>query len=755
MFYLFKLRYTFIIFLFFNLTTVAFGDVNKIVEIDIQGTQRIDTETVISYSNVDLGDIYTEELGNKILKDLFDTNLFSNIEVIFDENRLQIKVRENPTINLVKFSGNSKIKDEDLLIEISLKERSVYSRSKVKKDTERMLSLYQRSGRLSTEIIPKVELLDNNRINLTYEISESDIAEVSKIIILGNEVFTSSKIKSIMKTKEKTFLRFLSSADRYDPDKLEYDKQLVTDFYNNNGYPEFRFISAIAQLSINKNDFEIILSVNEGNKFDFGEIKVNNTLNKISSDSIYNQVNSFFKSGDAYNASKIKESVKQIKNFAELSGYTFIEINPSLSTNSEKKLVNVNFEINEGPRVYINEIDIAGNTRTVDKVIRREFSLSEGDAYNKLAINYSKDSIRALNFFSEVDIKEIKTEYPDKLDLEIVVEEKNTGEASLGAGYSSANSTSINLGLKETNFLGKGQKLNFTTSFSNTRNTYDISFTEPYFNNKALALTGSLYSNFTDPSSVNYETEDLGLGFIVQLPLSNNTFLSTRYSLFTSQVKADSNATQYETLLAGTDTISTIGYTLKYDMRNSRYKPSRGFLFEIDQDIAGLGGTSYYIKNQLDYNIYKKLSDRLIGAFKFQAGSLNGFNSEYAPLASNFKLGGKRLRGFKSGKVGPRTGNSYTGGQYYYLTSIETNIDFNLDAFDITSTLFLDVGSVWGLENPAYSNIYDDHEMRSSLGVNFNWDSAIGPINIIYATILENETTDTTDNLYFDIGYNF
>jgi outer membrane protein insertion porin family len=753
MFYLFKLRLTFIIFLLFNLTTIAFSDVNKIEGIDIQGTQRIDTETVISYSNVDLGDIYTEELGNKILKDLFDTNLFSNIEVIFDENRLQINVKENPTINLVKFSGNSKIKDEDLLIEISLKERSVYSKSKVKKDTERMLSLYQRSGRLSTEIKPKVELLENNRVNLTYEITESDIAEVSKIIILGNEVFTSSKIKSIMKTKEKTFLRFLSSADRYDPDKLEYDKQLVTDFYNSNGYPEFRFISAIAQLSINKNDFEIILSVNEGEKFDFGSIEVNNKLDKINSDSIYNQIS--FKVGDLYNASKIKDSVKQIKNFAELSGYTFIEINPSLNINNEKKQVNVNFDINEGPRVYINEIDIAGNTRTVDKVIRREFSLSEGDAYNKFSINYSKDSIRALNFFSEVDIKEVKTNYPDKLDLEIVVEEKNTGEASLGAGYSSANSTSLNLGLKETNFLGKGQRLNFTTSFSNTRNTYDISFTEPYFNNKDLALTGSLYSNFTDPSSVNYETEDIGLGFIIQFPLSASTYLSTRYSLFTSQVKADSNATQYERLLAGTDTISTIGYTLKYDMRNSRYKPSRGFLFEIDQDIAGLGGTSYYIKNRLDYNIYNRLSDRLIGAFKFQAGSLNGYNSEYAPLSSNFKLGGKKLRGFKSGKVGPRTGNSYTGGQYYYLTSIETNIDFNLDAFDINSTLFLDVGSVWGLENPAYSSIIDDHEIRSSLGLNFNWDSAIGPINVIYATILESENTDTTDSLYFDIGYNF
>ncbi len=753
MFYLFRLRPTFIIFLLFNLTTIAFSDVNRIDEIDIQGTLRIDTETVISYSNVDLGDIYTEELGNKILKDLFDTNLFSNIEVIFDENRLQINLKENPTINLVKFSGNSKIKDEDLLIEISLKERSVYSRSKVKKDTERMLSLYQRSGRLSTEIIPKVELLDNNRINLTYEITESDIAEVSKIIILGNEVFTSSKIKSIMKTKEKTLLRIFSSADRYDPDKLEYDKQLVTDFYNSNGYPEFRFVSVIAQLSLNKNDFEIILNVNEGDKYDFGEIKISNKLDKLDSELIYNQIP--LKVGDLYNATKIKDSVKQIKNFAELGGYTFIEINPSLSINNEKKIVNVNFEINEGPRVYINEIDIAGNTRTVDKVIRREFSLSEGDAYNKFVINYSKDSIRALNFFSDVDIKEIQTEYPDKLDLEIVVEEKNTGEASLGAGYSSANSTSLNLGLKESNFLGNGQKLNLTTSFSSTRNTYDISFTEPYFNDNELALTGSLYSNFEDPASVNYETEEIGLGLVMQFPLSVSTFLSTRYSLFTTKVKADSNATLYESLLAGTDTISAIGYTLKYDKRNSRYKPFKGFLFEVDQDIAGLGGTTYYIKNRLNYNIYKKLTDRLIGAFKFQAGNLNGYNSEYAPLSSNFKLGGKKLRGFKSGKVGPRTGNSYTGGQYYYLTSIETNIDFNLDAFDITSTLFIDIGSVWGLDNPAYSNINDEHEMRSSLGVNFNWDSAIGPINIIYATILENETTDTTDNIYFDIGYNF
>ena len=726
---------------------------DRILLIKVEGTQRVDVETVISYSKIKIGDTYNEDLGNNVLKDLFDTNLFSNIEITFDNNSLLIAVKENPTINLIKFRGNSKIKDDDLLVEISLKERSVYSRSKVKRDIERMLTLYQRAGRLSTEIVPTVELLDNNRVNLTYEIEESDIAEVSKIIFLGNKVYNSSKLKSLMTTKEKRILRFLSSADRYDPDKLEYDKQLITEYYNNNGYPDFNFVTAIAQLSLNSNDFEIILTVNEGEKFGFGEISVSSELKKLNTDVLENALS--FISGDIYDASKIKDSVQDIKSLAEIKGYSFIEINPVLQKDLLNNKIDVNIILNEGPRVYVNNIDIVGNTRTIDKVIRREFSLSEGDAYNKFAINYSRDSIRALNFFSDVSVKENRTSYDDKLDIVIEVEEKNTGEASLGAGYSSSTSATINLGLKETNFLGKGQKVNATTSFSNTRNTYDISLTEPYFNNKQLSLTTLIYSDFTDPASVNYETEDLGLGFNAKFPLSVDRVIELRYSLFTSKIKADSNATAYEQLLAGTDTNSMIGYSLFFDKRDSRYKPSRGFNFIVQQDLAGLGGTSYYIKNKLEYNLYKRLTADLIGSFKFQAGNIAGYNSEYAPLSSNFKLGGKKLRGFKPGKIGPRTGNSYTGGQYYYLTSLETNIDFNLDAFDITSTLFLDLGSVWGLENPAYSAIDDDHKYRSSLGVNFNWDSAIGPINIVYAEILESETTDTTDNIYFDIGYNF
>ena len=737
--------------LYFN--SNLYANENIINSINIDGIQRIDEETIISYANISKGEIYTEELGNKVLKSLFETNLFSNIQITFETNNLNIKIQENPTINLVKFTGNSKIKDEDLVIEILLKERSVYSRSKVKKDIERMLSLYQRAGRLSTEINPKLEILDNNRVNLTYEITESDVAKVSNIIILGNSVYKASKIKSIMKTKEKTLLRFLSSSDNYDPDKLEYDKQLITEFYNNSGYPEFKFTSSIAQLKSNTNNFEIILNINEGDKFNFGELEVESKLKKI--DPEYVEAILPIKHGNIFNRSLLKDSIDQLKELAQLQGYSFIEIDTNLTDGNEANTVDVKLIINEGPRVYVNKIDVSGNTRTVDEVIRREVKLTEGDPYNKFSIDYSKDSIRALNFFNEVEINEVRTDFMDKINLEIIVEEKNTGEASIGAGYSSANAASLNLGLRENNFLGKGQKVKFESSFSNTRTSYDISITEPYFDNRSLSLTTSIYSNFTEPTNVNYETEDLGFGLSSSFPLSIDRYLELRYSFFTTEIKANSNATAYENALEGTDTVSSLGHSLSFDRRNSRYKPSNGFNLILSQDLAGLGGDSFFYRNNFEFNYYKRLSKRFIGAYKLQGGNINGYNDKYSPLSSNFKLGGKKLRGFKSGKIGPKLGNSFTGGQYFYVTSIETNIDLNIDAFDITTTAFIDVGSVWGLENPAYATIDDKHEARSSIGVNFNWDTAIGPINIIYANTIKSNTNDTTDNLYFDIGYNF
>ena len=747
--------FKFIIIILISFTVNIYGEeISEDIVLDIQvdGIQRIEKETVISYSNISINEIYTEELGNNALKSLFETDLFSNIEISFKNNRLVIQVSENPTVNLVKFHGNKKINDEDLLIEISLKERSIYSRSKVKKDLEKMLRLYQRAGRLSTEINPTVELLDNNRINLTYEIDESDVAEVSKITIIGNNSFSSSKIKSVMKTKQKRFLRPWSSADNYDPDKLEYDKQLITEFYNNNGFPQFKFTSAIAQLIPNKNSFEIIFTVKEGEKYNFGIISSETKLDKLSNEVIIDSVS--IKEGSIYEQELIRESISFIKDQASILGYTFIEVDTDLKQNNELKTVDVKFLIDEGPRVYINNINISGNTRTIDKVIRRQVKLSEGDAYNKYAIDLSKNTIKSLNFFSTVEINEERVLDTDKININIHVEEKNTGEVSMGAGYSSTSKASIQFGLKEQNFLGKGQKAKFQADFAKTQTTYDISFEEPYYNNKELSLRGDLYSRFSDPTSVKYETEDFGLGFTIGFPLAPQIRYGFSYSLYNSKIKADTDASAYETLLAGTDTISSVSNSITYDKRDSPYKPSRGSLTRLNSTIAGLGGTSYYVKNIVEYRKYKRLSKKFIGALKLEGGHLDGYNGKYSPISANFKLGGKNLRGFKSGRVGPKSGTSYYGGQYYYLTSVETNIDLPLDEFDITSTFFVDAGSVWGLDS-RYGVINDEHKLRSSVGINLHWDSAIGPINLVFAEPLNKEDTDTVDTFYFDIGYNF
>tara|TARA_B100001093_G_scaffold470155_1_gene491436 strand:+ start:29 stop:1897 length:1869 start_codon:yes stop_codon:yes gene_type:complete len=622
----------------------------------------------------------------------------------------------------------------------------------VKKDVKKLLSLYQRTGRLSTEIIPKVETLKDNRVNLIFEINESDVVSVSKITFIGNNLFSSRELRKEMKTKTSNLFRFFSSSDNYDPDKLEYDKVLIANLYKNSGYPNFSFKSSIAQLIPNKNEFEIILTIDEGSQYSFGEVAIQSKLKKLNDAFLSNKLS--VKKDNLYNADLINDDIESIKNSASTYGYSFIQISSKKDFDDVNYLVNIKYIIDEGPKVYINKIIINGNTRTTDKVIRRQLSITEGDSYSKYLINLSKNKIQALQFFNKVNITEEKADSFDKINLIIDVEEKNTGEATIGAGYSSANKASLQLGISEQNFLGKGQQLKFESKFGDEFTSYDISFAEPYLYGRDLYIKGDLYSELQDSASVNYETEKIGFGIALGFPLSYDKRITSKYSLFNDKTTADSDATSYEKLLAGTTTVSSLGYSFSSDKRNSPYKPSAGYKYIIKQDFAGLGGDSFFIKSTIDYTFYKRINKSLIGSIKLNSGHLNGYNNKYAPISSYFNLGGNRLRGFQSQRVGPKTGNSYTGGQYFYLLSTETNIDLPIENFDITSTLFVDVGSVWGLDN-RFGSIDDKHELRASVGLNFIWDSAIGPINFIFAQPLQEQTTDETDNFYFDIGYNF
>jgi outer membrane protein insertion porin family len=741
------------IFMYFVLCTYVFAaDNNVVIDINIEGLKRINYDTVISYGQISPGMNYSDSLANDAIKKLYDTQLFSDITLSYLDGVLTINVKENPTINLVLFEGNKKKKDEDLIAEIKLSERSVFSRSKVKEDVKRLLELYQRSGRLSATVDPSVELLDNNRINLIYKIDEASVIKVSKINIIGNNAFTDKELKSVMSTKIPSILKFWASDDQYDPDRIEYDKQLITKFYNDNGYVNFKFTSSIAQLVNDKNKFEILFSVYEGEMYNFGKIKVTTKFAKLNKDAIENVLTS--NEGKIYNSEVIKESIEQIKNSASSFGFTFVDITPDMTINDEDKTVDITFNINEGPKVYVSRINITGNTRTVDKVIRRAFTFSEGDPYNKFSVNYAKDKIKSLNYFETVEINEERVNDTDKLNLNVNVTEKSTGSATLGAGYGDQNGSTLTAGITESNFLGKGQKVKFSASVASTQTLYDISITEPFFGNKDLLVKTDFYSRFSDAANVNYETETVGLGLAVGFPLSNNNRITSNYSLLTTKTKPDINATAYENLLAGTDTVSRFGYKLILDKRNSPYKPTSGSIFSIEQYLAGLGGTSNYLQNKLSYKVYKRLNNTFTGAIKSELGSMNGYNGKYASASEMFDLGGKKLRGFKYGQVGPLIESSYTGGNYYYLIITETNFDLPIDEYDISSSLFLDVGSVWGLDD-RYGSIDDSHKVRASIGINLNWDSVIGPINFILAEPFMSESSDIVDKFSFDIGYNF
>ena len=740
-------------FLFFCLltTSVLATEINVIKDIKVEGLKRISYDTVLSYGGLNVEKLYSDDLTNSAIKKLYDTQLFSDVSIKYLDNILIINIKENPTINLVLFEGNKSKKDEDLVNEIKLKERSVFSRSRVKEDVKRLLELYQRSGRLAAKIDPSVELLDNNRINLIFKIDEAKVSNVSNITIIGNKEFSDREIRKIMTTKTPSLLKFWSKGGNYDPDRIEYDKQLVSDFYNKNGFVNFAFTSSIAQL-VDTNKFEIVLTVAEGDKHNFGSIKVITKLDKLNSELLENNLSN--NEGETFNSDIIKESVEYIKDSASAFGFTFIKIDPQMTINDLTKTVDITFDIDEGPKVYVNRININGNTRTIDKVIRRAFSFSEGDAYNKYSVNYAKDKIKSLNYFEKVELNEERVADSDRLNLNIDVIEKNTGSATLGAGYGSTNGSTLTAGLTEDNFLGKGQKVKVSSSFASTQTLYDISITEPFFGDKDLSVRADLYSRYDDPTNVNYETETLGAGLVLGFPLSSSNRLNLKYSLLTAKTKADASATAYENLLSGTDTVSIIGYNISLDKRNSPYKPTSGSLFTIEQNLAGVGGTSNYLQNKITYKKYKALSKRFTGAFKSEIGSINGYSGKYAPVDSMYNIGGNKLRGFKSGKLGPQLNTSYTGGNYYYVLTTETNFDLPIDEYDISSSLFLDFGSVWGLDD-RYGSIDDSHKLRSSFGLNLNWDSAIGPINFVFAEPYMSEPNDNTDKFSFDIGYNF
>ena len=731
------------------------AEAQKVVRsITVVGNQRLEPETVLSYISLRVGQPYTNETLDEALAALIETELFTADTRIRDDNgSLTVEVRENPVINRIVLEGNKKLKDDKITPEIKLAPRQIFTRSKVRADVARIIELYRRQGRFAAEVEPKIVQLDQNRVDLVFEINEGPKSKVRQINILGNEEFSDGDLRGQMATKQSRFYRFFSSNDTYDPDRLAYDQQKLRQYYFTNGYMDFRVVSAVAELTPDKRDFIITYVVEEGERYKVGDVAVESEIRDFNADTVRRLVP--LKKGEWYNAKTTEDTVTGITEAAGLRGYAFAEVRPQLKADKEARTMSVTFNVGQAPRAYIERIDINGNTHTRDKVIRREFRLAEGDAFNSVRIKRSRDRIQSLGYFQEnLEVEQQEGSAPDRVVLVTNVEEKSTGDLTVSAGFSSLERFLVNLAITERNFMGKGQIVQAGINWSSYSRSAQLGFTEPHLFDKdiggGIQIYRSDYNSFRLSGSdrdTTYKQTTTGGRLTMTAALTEYLGLQLRYRLdadnislgnrFFTNLDADPNkecnpitAGRYLCDSLGKTLTSAIGYTLSYENVDNSRRPTRGNVISFGQDLAGLGGDSKYLRTTLSASKYFNIGSGFIFSASAQGGTILSFEKS-RPFVDPVRISDRfflteypqQVRGFDIRGIGPRVircrlanptnlaDNSCTGGskqddslggRHYYLFRAELEIptSTSIRELGLRPSVFVDAGAVWGLKKP-------------------------------------------------------
>lgn len=724
--------------------------------IEVEGNNRIEIETVVSYLVIKVGDPFDTGRMDQSLKSLFATGLFSDVTLRREGETLVVRVVENPIINRVAFEGNNKVDDDTLTTEVQLRPRVVYTRTRVQTDVKRILEIYRAGGRFAATVDPKVIALPQNRVDLVFEISEGDVTGIRRISFIGNRVFSDSKLRSKIQTTESAWWRFLSTDDAYDPDRVEFDKELLRKYYLKNGYADFRVVSAVAELTPDRKDFFITFTLDEGERYKFGKIDITTSIRDLDTELFLEELRT--SEGDWYNADLIEQTINKLTDAAGTLGYAFVEVRPSVERVAGEKKIDLTFQIHEGPRVFVERIEVRGNDRTRDEVIRREMRLAEGDAFNTAKIRLSRRRIRRLGFFDKVEVNNAPGSTPDRTVVQIEVEEKATGQLSLGAGFSSDEGVLGNFSIQETNFLGRGQKVGLTVTLSQRTQEVDASITEPYFLGKNLSAGLDLFRktrDFDDESSFRQASTGgrIRFGYEIEEYLAQEW----AYTLRNDGVEnVDAGASIVVREEEGNSIKSMIGQILIYDRRDDRLDPSDGFFGSVGTDFAGLGGTERFARVKLKGAVYYSPILELTFSALAEAGHIMGVGRDVR-LADRFFRGGDNFRGFKVGGIGPRdkVTDDGLGANTYYTGTLEVAFPLGLpEELGIRGRAFVDAGSAFGIDSSS-PVIIDRRSLRLSVGGGLSWKSPFGPIRADLAFALLKEEFDETQRIHFNFGTRF
>jgi outer membrane protein insertion porin family len=739
---------------------------DEIKSITVVGTQRLEGDTVRSYIRLRTGQLWTQASADQALKDLYATELFADVAVRNNSGAVVIEVRENPVVNRIILEGNKRIKNDKIEPEIKLAPRQIYSRSKVRADVARIVELYKRQGRFAAVVEPKLVQLDQNRVDIVFEITEGPKSKVQQINIIGNEKFSDGDLRGEMVTKQARFYRFFSSGTSYDPDRLAFDQQKLRQFYLTQGYADFRVVSAIAELTPDKQDFIITYVVEEGERYKFGDVKVESQIRDFDSERLTTTLR--MKKGDWYNAKMVEDTVESLSETAGLFGYAFADVNPDFQRDKETLTMGITFNVAESPRVFVERIDINGNTLTQDKVVRREFRLNEGDAFNSIQVKRTAERIKSLGYFQEdLEVEQAQGTAPDRIVLTTNVEEKATGELSLSAGFSSIENFIFQGSVRQRNFRGVGQELRTNISYSSYSKSAEIGFTEPYLFDRSIAVSGDIFRRdlnsfnfFNNQRNTTYEQATTGFQLRVGVPVNEYIYFQARYGLSQDDISLDENtfftdpdgtgplpascdpivAGRFLCDATGKRLTSSLGYTLLYDDRDNRIRPTRGQSIGISQDIAGLGGSVKYVRSRINADKFWKPFGNFVFGLSIEGGYIHplenrGLESagvDDVRLTDRFYLGEPQMRGFDIRGVGPRVQRVFfqgdivngvavnkaltdrnqiqddaIGGRAYYMGRAELQIPLGSGARELglRPSLFLDVGSVFDVTRPILQTV--------------------------------------------------
>ena len=735
-------------------------------DIRIEGNKRVEPETVLSYIPIAVGDPMGAEAIDASVKALFATGLFADVVIGPDGGTLVVRVVENPVINRIAFEGNRQLTDEALTAELQLRPRVVFTRSRVQSDVQRLIQIYQRSGRFAIRIEPKVIQREQNRVDLVFEVTEGPLTRIQRIRFIGNKAFSDRDLRGVIVTTESRFWRFLTANDNYDPDRMAFDQELLRQFYASKGYADFRVNSAVAQLAPDGENFFITFTVEEGAQYKFGDITVESPIADLDTVALRNLVKGV--PGETFNAILIEDSILDLTFEVGTLGFAFVDIRPQFSRDRETQTIDVKYVIGEGPRVYVDRINIQGNVRTLDEVIRREFRIAEGDAFNTAKVQRSIQRVRGLGFFDEVEISQRPAEVTagavgqltsDRIILDMAVRERSTGALGFGFGYSTTDQFLADISISESNLLGRGQNVNLALTLASRRQQIDFSFTEPYFLNRNISAGFDIFvirNDLQDQSS--FSESSRGFSLRAGFPLAERLAMSLSYTLRRDTVKdIGVNASAFVRQQQGVRTISAVGYAILLDERDDRFFPTDGRSIRVAQEFAGLGGTVRYVRTTAQYQIHYPLANDWVASFLAEGGVIAGFGRKLN-ISDRFFVGGNNFRGFAVAGIGPRDADSKDalGGKVFYLGTAEVSLPmpFFPGDLEVRANAFLDAG---GLTQPGVSgaNILSNNSVRASYGVGLLWISPIGPLRLDFAATLLKESYDITERVRLSFGGRF